>query len=87
MYQKTVIEFKAIKYSKAPDDGAPGQLVPDCVLGVLAFNKFSVLIRYPSVLIRMTFDLLCRSLPSSTNRTQIYHAQNMLYRALVYNVF
>ena len=27
MYWKTVIEFKAIKCSKAPDDGAPEQLV------------------------------------------------------------
>ena len=67
MYQKTVIEFKAIK---APDDGTPGQLVtklPDCVLGVLDINKFSDLIRYHSVLVCMTFDchqLVCRSLPS-----------------------
>ena len=54
-----MIEFKAIKYSKAPDDGPPGQLVTillDCVLGVLAINKFSVLIRYHSVLVYM-YDL------------------------------
>ena len=44
-----MIEFKAIKCSKAPDDGAPGQLVtkfPDCILGILAVNKFSVLIKH-----------------------------------------
>ena len=63
MYPKTVIEFEAIKYSKASDYGAPGELItklPDCVLGV---NKFSDLITYHSVLVCMTYDrhqLLCR---------------------------
>ena len=88
MYRKTVIEFKAIKYSKAPDDSAPGQLVtklPVCVLGVLAVSKFSVLIIYHGVLVRMTFDryqLLGQSLPSWTNRPQIYRAQGMCSTAL-----